>query len=81
MRIYIKLTLIWRQNMHGHKIYIINIRSVNKYAHWGKDREFLGVLFTDTENEKNLRYNWHLNLIAWLILSAIVYDWIAFVDN
>lgn len=58
--------------MHGHKIYIINIRSVNKYAHWGKDREFLGVLFTDTENEKNLRYNWHLNLIAWLILSAIV---------
>lgn len=81
MRIYIKLTLIWRQNMHGHKIYIINIRSVNKYPHWGKDREFLGVLFTDTENEKNLRYNWHLNLIAWLILSAIVYGWIAFVDN
>lgn len=81
MRIYIKLTLISRQNMHGHKIYIINIRLVNKYAHWGKDREFQRVLFTVTENEKNLRYNEHLNLIAWLILSMIVYGWIAFVDN
>lgn len=67
--------------MYGYKIYIINICLVNKYVYWGKDREFLGVLFIDIENEKNLWYNWYLNLIDWLILLVIVYGWIVFVDN
>lgn len=67
--------------MYGYKIYIINICLVNKYVYWGKDREFLGVLFIDIESEKNLWYNWYLNLIVWLILLVIVYGWIVFVDN
>lgn len=35
MRIYIKLTLISRQNSQGHQIFIISVSSVSKYAQWG----------------------------------------------